>query len=43
MLPASLLLLVRSLVSVGLVWYAVKEVVGFIQYFLTLRGGDSDE
>ena len=43
MLPAALLLLVRSLLSVGLVWYAVKEVVGFIQYFLTLRGGGSDE
>lgn len=43
MVPPSLLLLMRSLLSAGLVWFAVKELVGLIQYFLTLRGGESDE
>ncbi len=43
MIPSSVLLLVRSLLSAALVWFAVKELVGLIQYFLTLRGGASDE
>lgn len=43
MVPSQILLLVRSLGSAALVWFAVKEVVGFIQYFLTLRGGESSE
>lgn len=43
MVPASILLLVRSLLTAALIWFSVKELVGFIQYFLTLRGGGVDE
>lgn len=43
MVPSTVLLLVRSLLTAALVWFAVKELVGLIQYFLTLRGGASDE
>lgn len=43
MAPSQILLLVRSLATAALVWFAVKEVVGFIQYFLTLRGGETSE
>lgn len=43
MVPSQILLLVRSLATAALVWFAVKEVVGFIQYFLTLRGGETSE
>lgn len=43
MVPSTVLLLVRSLLTAALIWFAVKELVGLIQYFLTLRGGASDE
>lgn len=43
MVPASIMLLVRSLLTAALIWFSVKELVGFIQYFLTLRGGGVDE
>lgn len=43
MVPASIMLLVRSLLTAALIWFSVKELVGYIQYFLTLRGGGVDE
>jgi len=42
-IPANLLLLIQSLLTVALIIYCFKEVYGTISYVLTLRGGGNNE
>ena len=41
-IPANLLLLIQSLLTIALIIYCFKEVYGTISYVLTLRGGGSE-
>lgn len=41
-IPANLLLLIQSLLTLALIIYCFKEVYGTISYVLTLRGGGSE-
>lgn len=42
-IPANILLLVRSLLTIGLIGYCFKELYNTISYVLTLKGGGNDE
>ena len=42
-IPANILLLVRSLLTIGLIVYCFKELYNTISYVLTLKGGGNDE
>lgn len=42
-IPANLLLLIQSLLTIALIIYCFKEVYGTISYVLTLRGGGNNE
>lgn len=42
-IPSNILLLVRSLLTIGLIGYCFKELYNTISYVLTLKGGGNDE
>ena len=42
-IPANILLLVRSLLTIALIGYCFKELYNTISYVLTLKGGGNDE
>lgn len=42
-IPADILLLVRSLLTIALIGYCFKELYGTISYVLTLKGGGNNE
>lgn len=42
-IPAPILLLIQSVLTMGLIVYCFKELYGTISYVLTLRGGGSNE